>query len=113
MGSLILPGLANGSLPGPKSVEDVRQFLAEATFLPVLGLQFQRSPAGYLTLTCEYKTRKGETRKKTLALGSRLPSLSDEVVDLTVIMSEWMAHGEGHMLDLLDATRTPEPEKAN
>ncbi len=93
---------------GPKSTADVRQFLAEATGLAVLGCEFTRSPSGVLVLRCGYVDRRGEHRTKQLALAARLPSLHEEVADLGVMMSEWIAHGEGHMLDLLDATRTPE-----
>lgn len=97
-----------GSVVGPKTTADVRQFLVEATLLPVEGLEFQLSPAGYLLLVCEYRDFRGHSHTKRLAMGSRLANRADEVVDLAVIMSEWMTHGEGHMLDLLDGTREPE-----
>jgi hypothetical protein len=97
-----------GSVVGPKSTADVRQFLAESTGLTVLGCGFERSPAGFLVLSCGYIDVRGHHRTKRLALGVKFPNAADEVVDLSVIMSEWMTHGEGHMLDLLDAGRTPE-----
>lgn len=96
------------SVVGPKSTADVRKFLAEATGLSVLGCEFSRSDSGYLVLRCGYIDRKGEHRTKTLALGIKGSSLFDEVTDLGVMMSEMMTHGDGHMMDLLDASRTPE-----
>lgn len=94
-----------GSVVGPKSTADVRQFLAESTGLPVMGIRFKRSPQGYLVLECGYKDIRGHTRTKRLAMGARWPNPADEVVDLAVVMSEWMTHGEGHMLDLIDSSR--------
>lgn len=94
-----------GGVVGPRSTADVRQFIVEATGLPVEGLEFKRSPAGHLVLTCEYKDAKGYTKTKRIAMGSRLINPMDEVVDLAVVMTEWMTHGEGHMLDLLDSSK--------
>lgn len=96
------------SVVGPKSTADVRQFLAEATGFNVLGCEFSRTPQGYLVLRCGYIDRKGDHRTKQLALGVRLDNLHDEVTDLSVMMSEIIEHGDGHMMDLLDASRTPE-----
>ena len=95
------------SIVGPKSTADVRQFLAEATGLPVLGCEFTRSASGYLVLRCGYIDRKGEHRTKQLALGVKGLSLHEEAADLAVMMSEMIEHGDGHMMDLLDASRTP------
>lgn len=97
------------SIVGPKSTADVRQFLAESSGLSVLGCEFTRSPGGSLALRTGYIDRRGEHRTKTLALGVKESiSLHDAVADLAVMMSEMIEHGDGHMMDLLDATRTPE-----
>ena len=97
-----------GGVVGPKSTADVRQFLAESTNRAVLGCEFSRSPGGALVLRCGYVDKRGEHRTKTLALGTPGLSLYDAVADLTVMMSEFIENGDGHMMDLLDATRTPE-----
>lgn len=94
-----------GGVVGPKSTADVRQFLAEATGLAVLGCEFQRSPAGVLVMRCGYVDARGHHRTKQLAMGTRLPNPADEVVDLAVLMSEWMEHGENHMTELLDSSK--------
>ena len=97
-----------GGVVGPKSTADVRRFLAEATGLAVVGCEFTRTPAGYLVLRCGYIDLKGNHRIKQLALAERFANPMDEVVDLSVMMSEMIEHGDGHMMDLLDAGRTPE-----
>ncbi len=98
------------SVVGPKSTADVRQFLAEATGLSVLGCEFSRSLAGNLVLRCGYVDQRGHHRTKHLALGSPVGeiTLHDQVADLSVMMSEMIEHGDGHMMDLLDASRAPE-----
>lgn len=95
-----------GSVVGPKSTADVRQFLHEATGVPIEGVRFERTPGGLLSLLCEFKDVRGNSQTKRITMGSRWPNPMDEVVDLAVIMSEWIEHGKGHMLGLL----APEPE---
>lgn len=98
-----------GSVVGPKSTADVRQFLAEATNLTVLGCAFTRSPDGNLVLRAGYIDQRGHHRTRQLALATKTNiSLHDAVADLAVMMTEMMTHGDGHMMDLLDASRTPE-----
>lgn len=95
---------------GPKSTADVRQFLHEATGVPIEGVRFERTPAGHLAMTCEFKTVRGAAETKRVVMGTKLPNPADEVVDLAVIMSEWIEHGKGHMLDLLAGENDPKPE---
>jgi hypothetical protein len=97
-----------GSVVGPKSTADVRQFLHEATGVPIEGVRFERTPAGLLSMVCEFKTVRGEAQSKRITMGSRGANLADDVTDLSVIMSEWIEHGKGHMLDLLTEPNEPE-----
>jgi hypothetical protein len=90
-----------GGIVGPRSAQDIKLFLNETTGLPVLGLDFERTADRHLAMRCEYKNLKGETQKKRIELGFTGLSLHDEVVELSVIMSEWMAHGQNHMMELL------------
>jgi hypothetical protein len=98
---------AQMSAVGPKSTADVRQFLAEATGCPVLGCEFQRTAQGFLTMSCGYVDGRGSHHTKQLALGIKNLPLREEVADLAVMMSEWIEHGEGHMMELLDSSREP------
>lgn len=91
-----------GSVVGPKSTQDVREFLAECTGMTVLGCGFERAANGHLVLRCGYIDPKGVHRTKRIELGFTGLSLHDEVVELSVIMSEWLQHGQGHMLELLN-----------
>lgn len=97
-----------GSVVGPKSTADVRQFLHEATGVPIEGVRFERTPSGLLSMVCEFKDVRGAAQTKRLTMGSRHDNPMDEVVDLSVIMSEWIEHGKGHMLDLLSLPNEPE-----
>lgn len=96
------------SVVGPKSTADVRQFLEEATGLPVLGCQFSRSRGGSLVLACEYKDIAGNQHTKRIAMGSRDLTLKEQVIDLTVLMSEVIGPANPRMLELL----TPETGNA-
>lgn len=97
-----------GGLIGPNTYRDVRKFLHEATGVPIEGLRFERTPAGYMSMVCEFQTVRGEAQKKRLTMGFRLQNAADEVVDLAVMMSEWIENGEGHMMELLDSSRDAE-----
>lgn len=97
-----------GGLIGPNTYRDVKTFLHEATGVPIEGLWFERTPGGLMTMACEYKDVRGEAKTKRLTMGFRLPNAADEVVDLTVMMSEWIENGEGHMMELLDSSRDAE-----
>lgn len=73
----------------PRDYEEVRSFLNETTPVHVDGLQFVRQAAG-MAIKVQYRDGRGQTHKKTL---STPENYHMAIVDLAVMMSEWLSHG--------------------
>jgi hypothetical protein len=80
----------------PRDYEEVRTFLNDTTPVHVDGLQFVPQSAG-LALQVQYRDERGQTHKKTL---STPENYHMAMVDLAVMMSEWLSHGSTRASDI-------------
>lgn len=89
-----------GSLSlSPRDYEELRMFLNDTTPVHVDGLQYVPQASG-LALKVQYRDDRGQTHKKTL---STPETYSGALVDLAVMMSEWLSHGSTRASDIAKA----------
>lgn len=80
----------------PRDYEEVRSFLNETTPVHVDGLQFLPQATG-MSLKVQYRDERGQTHNKTL---STPENYRLAMVDLAVMMSEWLSHGSTRASDI-------------
>lgn len=80
----------------PRDYEEVRTFLNDTTPVHIDGFQYVPQASG-LALKVQYRDERGNTHKKTL---STPENYQLAMVDLAVMMSEWLSHGSTRASDI-------------
>lgn len=76
----------------------MKKFLAEATLLHIDHIEFNRLSSG-LCLTIHYRDARGFSHKKHIS--SPDAKNDNDILDLTVLASEWLGHPATAERDLL------------
>ena len=83
-------------IPSPLAVETIKTFLAESSGVHIDGVRFHL-PASGMAMQVTYRDVRGHSHTKTLLAPDA--RTGNDIQDMAVMASEWLAHGLTKQMD--------------